>query len=123
MNVEQLIKEQQMETREIVNALLEDGSDPKATYAIEHHFASESFDALEKAAVDAFKAGFAVDDAEELELEDGSIAYCFSAMAEHELSVERIDADSLKLIELAQKHKVLYDCWGTHFVEQGGAAE
>ncbi|SHH95031.1 ribonuclease E inhibitor RraB [Ferrimonas marina] len=117
MNKEQLIAEQQMETREIVQALLDDGSDPQANYNIEHHFAASDFDALEKAAVDAFKAGFAVDDAEELELDDGSIAYCFSAMAEHPLDLERLDKDCESLIELANKHKVLYDGWGTHFVE------
>ncbi|GAA4882039.1 ribonuclease E inhibitor RraB [Ferrimonas pelagia] len=116
-NIEQLIADQQMETREIVNALLADGSDPNATYDIEHHFACEDFDALEKAAVDVFKAGFAVDDAEELELEDGSIAYCFSAMAQHGLEIERLDDDCQGLIQLASKHKVLYDGWGTHFVE------
>ncbi|GAA5192127.1 ribonuclease E inhibitor RraB [Ferrimonas gelatinilytica] len=117
MNKEQLIAEQQMETREIVQALLDDGSDPQATYNIEHHFACADFDALEKVAVDAFKAGFAVDDAEELELDDGSTAYCFSAMAEHGLEIERLDKDCATLIELASKHHVLYDGWGTHFVE------
>lgn len=117
MTAEQLIKEQQMETREIVQALLDDGSKADATYNIEHHFASEDFDALEKLAVDVFKAGFAVEDAEEIELDDGGIAYCFSAIAEHELSVERLDKDCQNLIEMAAKHRVLYDGWGTHFVE------
>ncbi|QIZ78908.1 ribonuclease E inhibitor RraB [Ferrimonas lipolytica] len=119
MTADQLIKEQQMETREIVQALLEDGSKEDAIYSIEHHFASEDFDALEKAAVDVYKAGFEVEDAEEIELEDGDIAYCFSAVVDHELKVERLDKDCAQLIALAEKHKVLYDGWGTHFVEQG----
>ncbi|MGL5707123.1 MAG: ribonuclease E inhibitor RraB, partial [Aeromonas sp.] len=45
------------ETTEIVNELLADGSNPDADYDIEHHFACQDFDRLEKAAVDLFKAG------------------------------------------------------------------
>nr|WP_298441586.1 ribonuclease E inhibitor RraB [uncultured Ferrimonas sp.] len=119
MTAEQLVEEQQMETREIVQALLDDGSKADAIYAIEHHFAAEDFEALEKLAVDVFKAGYQVEDAEEIELDDGDIAYCFSAVAEHELDVERLDKDCNALIEMAAKHKVLYDGWGTHFVETG----
>ena len=57
--------------QETIDALLEDGSQADADYTIEHHFASTDFDVLEKAAVDAFKAGFEVTDAEELILDDG----------------------------------------------------
>ncbi|ADN77476.1 protein of unknown function DUF1260 [Ferrimonas balearica DSM 9799] len=123
MAIEQLIAEQQEETREIVEALLEDGSVKDAQYTIEHHFASADFEALEKVAVDAFKAGFAVEDAEEVELDDGAIVYCFDAVTEHELDIERLDKDCEALIRLAEKHEVLYDGWGTYFVESEDAAE
>ncbi|MBY6188271.1 ribonuclease E inhibitor RraB [Marinobacter hydrocarbonoclasticus] len=117
MAIEQLIAEQQEETREIVEALLADGSVRDAQYTIEHHFASADFDALEKLAVDAFKAGFAVDDAEEVELDDGAIVFCCDAVTEHELDIERLDKDCEALIRLAEKHEVLYDGWGTYFIE------
>ena len=117
LTVAELIAEQQMETREIVQELLDDGSQVDAIYTIEHHFASERFDVLEKLAVDVFKAGYSVEDAEEVELEDGSIAYCFSAVVEHELDIERLNKDCESLIVLADKHKALYDGWGTHFIE------
>ena len=63
--------------QETIEALLEDGSEADADYTIEHHLASNDFDKLEKAAVDAFKAGFEVSDAEELVLDDGGTIFCF----------------------------------------------
>ena len=44
--------------QETVEALIEDGSDVSKAHTIEYHFASADFEILEKAAVDAFKAGF-----------------------------------------------------------------
>ena len=67
MSIERQLKEQLAENREIVEALIADGSEPDAEYTIEHHFSSSNFDRLEKAAVDAFKLGFEVNDAEEME--------------------------------------------------------
>lgn len=58
LSVEELIEIQKEETRDIIQALLEDGSDPDALYEIEHHLFAEDFDKLEKAAVEAFKNGF-----------------------------------------------------------------
>ena len=55
--------------QETIDALLTDGSEADATYTIEHHMACKDFERLEKAAVDAFKAGFEVTDAEEVYLE------------------------------------------------------
>ncbi|TKB56803.1 ribonuclease E inhibitor RraB [Ferrimonas aestuarii] len=117
MTIEQLIAEQQQENQEIIEALLEDGSNPDADYTIEHHFSCANFDKLEKAAVDAFKAGFEVDDAEELELDDGALVFAFDAIIEHKLDLERLNTDCKALIELAEKHGVQYDGWGTYFVE------
>ena len=101
--------------QETIDALLEDGSQADADYTIEHHFASTDFDVLEKAAVDAFKAGFEVTDAEELILDDGETIFCFDAVAERKLDIEKLNADSDTLLKIADKHDVTYDGWGTYF--------
>ena len=101
--------------QETIDALLEDGSQADADYTIEHNFASTDFDVLEKAAVDAFKAGFEVTDAEELILDDGETIFCFDAVAERKLDIEKLNADSDTLLKIADKHDVTYDGWGTYF--------
>ena len=68
--------ELQEETREIITDLLNDGSDPDALYIIEHHIAHYDFDTLEKIAVDAFKAGYEVSEAEEFEDENVAKNLC-----------------------------------------------
>ena len=105
------------ETADIVNELLADGSNPEADYDIEHHFASPDFDRLEKAAVDLFKAGFEVTDAEEVELEDGSTLFCFDATVLGQLNIEAIVADIEKMLPILDKYGVDYDGWGTYFQE------
>jgi hypothetical protein len=102
---------------ETIAALIEDGSDNSQAHTIEYHFASSDFDALEKAAVDAFKAGFEVGDAEELELDDGGEVFCFDAVVERMLDQQVINQDTEKLLAIATKHKVHYDGWGTYFIE------
>lgn len=101
--------------QETIDALLEDGSQADADYTIEHHIASTDFDVLEKAAVDAFKAGFEVTDAEELMLDDGETIFCFDAVVERKLDIERLNADCDSLLKIADKHNVTYDGWGTYF--------
>ncbi|WP_394389505.1 ribonuclease E inhibitor RraB [Shewanella woodyi] len=120
MSIDRLLKAQKQENQEIVTAILGDGSHPDAEYTIEHHFSSNNFDRLEKAAVDAFKAGFEVSDAEEMELEDGSVIYCFDAIASHLLDVELLDKACESLLLLAAKQKVDYDGWGTYFIDEDG---
>ena len=105
--------------QETIDALLEDGSQKDATYTIEHHLASNDFDKLEKAAVDCFKAGFEVTDAEELMLDDGGTIFCFDAVVERELERETLDSDSDALLKIADKHDVQYDGWGTYFMPRG----
>jgi regulator of RNase E activity RraB len=102
--------------KETIEALTEDGSDISLPHTIEHHMAGSDFEALEKAAVDAFKAGFEVTDAEELILDDGGTVFCFDAVVEKQLNVDIFNADSDKLIAIANKHKVYYDGWGTYFL-------
>ena len=116
MSIESQLKAQLAENRDIVQALLDDGSEPDAEYTIEHHFSSYNFDRLEKAAVDAFKLGFEVNDAEEMELEDGSVIFCFDAIAHHKLDIALLDQAAEQLLQLAVKQKVDYDGWGTYFV-------
>ncbi|QLE87033.1 MULTISPECIES: ribonuclease E inhibitor RraB [Shewanella] len=120
MSVAHLLQQQQQENKEIVEAVLADGSNPEAEYTIEHHFSSAKFDALEKAAVELFKLGFEVNDAEELELEDGKVIYCFDAIAYHNLEVALLDKACEELINLAAKLKVDYDGWGTYFIDENG---
>ncbi len=102
-------------TEDTIAALLEDGSDPDALYTIEHHFYDRDFAKLEKLAVELFKLGYEVTDAEEVEFEDGGSAWVFDAIREQSLDTDSIVADAIKLEELAKKHKVEYDGWGTYF--------
>ena len=102
-------------TEDTIAALLEDGSDPDAQYTIEHHFYDKDFAKLEKLAVELFKLGYEVTDAEEVEFEDGGNAWVFDAIREQSLDTDSIVADAIKLEELAKKHHVEYDGWGTYF--------
>ncbi len=115
MSLQQVIADWQEETDFIIQELLADGSDPDAEYTIEHHIASQDFKVLEKAAVDVFKAGFEVSDAEEAELEDGTKLWCFDVIVEAPLAAEGIKRDIEVLAKVADKHKVIYDGWGTYF--------
>ncbi|WP_272672988.1 ribonuclease E inhibitor RraB [Providencia sp. PROV131] len=103
------------ETRLIIEELLEDGSAPDALYAIEHHFSADNFALLEKAAVEAFKLGYEVTDAEELEIETGETLMCCDVISESALNAELIDAQVEQLMKLAEKMGINYDGWGTYF--------
>ena len=103
--------------RETVAALLSDGSNPENLHTIEYHFASKQFQRLEKAAVDLFKTEFEVTDAEELQLDDGSIIYSFDATKDRLLDITKIDQDTEVLLSIAEKYGIVYDGWGTYFVE------
>lgn len=116
----ELLEEQREETRQIIDELLEDGSDPDALYTIEHHFSAESFEALEKAVVDAFKLGYEVTDAEELEVEEGILLLCCDAISEVALNAELIDVQVEQMVALAERHGVNYDGWGTYFEDPDG---
>ena len=110
-------------TNDTVAALLEDGSDPDAEYTIEHHFYDEDFAKLEKLAVEVFKLGFEVTDAEEVEFEDGGNAWVFDAIREQSLDGAAITADAIKLEALARKFGIEYDGWGTYFEGDEGEFE
>ncbi|MCU1795851.1 ribonuclease E inhibitor RraB [Pectobacterium polaris] len=118
-----LLEEQREETRLIIEELLDDGSDPDALYTIEHHFSAEKFEVLEKVAVEAFKLGYEVTDAEELEVEDGVLLMCCDAISEVALKAELIDTQVEQLLALAERHGVNYDGWGTYFEDPDGEGE
>ena len=115
LSVEELIEIQKEDTRDIIQALLEDGSDPDALYDIEHHLFAEDFNTLEKAVVEAFKMGFEVLEAEETEDEDGNKLLCCDATMQSALDAEAIDAQVEKLVNLAEKFDIIYDGWGTYY--------
>ena len=110
----ELLQELANETQDIVEAILEDGSNPDAVYMIEHHLSCDNFDVLEKAAVACFKKGYEVTDPEEVELEDGSIILSFDVVIEMHLDEEAIFEDVEKLVALAQSFDIEYDGWGTY---------
>lgn len=99
-----------------IEALIDDGTDITQAHTIEHHLASKNFDVLEKAAVDAFKAGFEVGDAEELMLDDGGTVFCFDAVVTKKLDVAAFNDDVDKLLKIAEKHNIHYDGWGTYYI-------
>ncbi|MGO1297376.1 MAG: ribonuclease E inhibitor RraB [Vibrio sp.] len=121
LSVEELIEIQKEETRDIIQALLKDGSDPDALYDIEHHFFAEEFATLEKAAVDAFKLGFEVLEAEETEDEEGKKLLCFDATMQSILDPEAIDVQVEKMVHLAEKYDIIYDGWGTYYEDPDGS--
>lgn len=110
----ELLQELADETQDIVEAILEDGSNPNAVYMIEHHISCTDFDLLEKAAVACFKKGYEVTDPEELELEDGSIILAFDVVVEMNLDEQAIFDDVEKLFTLTQSFGIDYDGWGTY---------
>lgn len=104
-------------TEELIEALLEDGSNDEAQHTIEHHFSSPDFEQLEQAAVAAFKMGLDVEEPEEAELEDGTKVFAFDIITEQFLEEDVIKDEVKAMFELAQRCKVDYDGWGTYFEE------
>lgn len=104
-------------TDTLVSELLEDGTNDEVYHTIEHHFASEDFDLLEKAAIAAFKLGLEIEDPEEAELENGDKVFAFDIVTEQMLNAELLRDETQKMFELAQKCNVDYDGWGTYFEE------
>lgn len=111
------MKQWQEFTEEVVDALLQDGSNEEALHTIEHHFSAEDFDTLEKAALEAFNQGFDVTDAEEFETEEGERVFGFDIIIESPLEEELILEDIEKMVALAEKTTTEYDGWGTYFEE------
>lgn len=104
-------------TEALVNELLEDGTNEEVYHTIEHHFASENFDLLEKAAITAFKLGLEIEEPEEAELENGDKVFAFDITTEQMLDASLLREETKTMYELAKKCKVDYDGWGTYFEE------
>lgn len=115
LSVEELIEFQKEETRDIIAALIEDGSDPDALYDIEHHLFAEDLEVLQEAVIEAFKMGFEVLEAEETEDEDGQKVLCCDAIMQSALDPLLIDEQVAKLVDLAEKYDIIYDGWGTFY--------
>ncbi|SQI30623.1 Regulator of ribonuclease activity B [Serratia plymuthica] len=75
---------------------------------------------LEQAAVEAFKLGYEVTDAEELEVEDGTLVMCCDVISEVGLNAELIDTQVEQLLALAERCGVNYDGWGTYYEDPNG---
>ena len=104
-------------TDELVNELLEDGSNDEAMHTIEHHFACSNFETLESAAIGAFKLGHEVEEPEEAVLENGARVFAFDIVTEQYLDEEDIKVETKAMFDLAAKFNVDYDGWGTYFEE------
>lgn len=104
-------------TDALVGELLEDGTNEEVYHTIEHHFASDNFELLEKAAVTAFKLGLEIEEPEEAELENGDKIFAFDVVTEQMLNAQLLRSETTAMFELAQKCKVDYDGWGTYFEE------
>ncbi|MDO9863404.1 ribonuclease E inhibitor RraB [Glaesserella parasuis] len=109
------LTELRQETDEIIKSLLDDGSDPEALYIIEHHIAHHDFDKLEKLVVDAYKLGYEISEAEEVEEENGDLVFVCNIVSEIKLDAELITAQQKELLPLIEKSGAVYEGWGTYF--------
>lgn len=108
---------------DIVEQLLEDGSDPDAWYTIEHHFSHADFTRLERAAIAAFKKGWEVTEAEEAETEDGARVYAFDIISEQPLEADILLDDSMAMLAFAEQQQIEYDGWGTFYEDPDASDE
>lgn len=113
------LTELRQETDEIIENLLADGSDPEALYIIEHHVAHYNFDKLEKLVVDAYKLGYEISEAEEVE-EDGNVLFVCDIVSEINLNADLITAQQKELLPLIEKAGAEYEGWGTYFEDPNG---
>lgn len=109
------LNELRQETDEIIENLLQDGSDPDALYIIEHHVAHRDFDKLEKLVVDAYKLGYEISEAEEVEEENGKVIFVCDIVSEVNLNADIITAQQKELLPLIEKVGAEYEGWGTYF--------
>lgn len=109
------LNELRQETDEIIENLLNDGSDPEALYIIEHHVAHRDFDKLEKLVVDAYKLGYEISEAEEIEEENGKVIFVCDIVSEVNLNADIITAQQKELLPLIEKVGAEYEGWGTYF--------
>ena len=104
-------------TEDLIEALIEDGTNEEVDHTIEHHFSCEDFELFEKAAITAFNMGYDVEEPEEAELETGEKVFAFDIVTEQPLDFDIIADEAKKMFELAKQCQVDYDGWGTYFEE------
>lgn len=104
-------------TNDIVEQLLEDGSNPEAMYGIEHHFVAFDEQQAEYALNQAFKKGWTISEVEQAETEDGETVFCFDVESECPLDEVIIFEEVEKMLAFADEQELEYDGWGTHFEE------
>ncbi|WP_440874474.1 ribonuclease E inhibitor RraB [Thalassotalea sp. PLHSN55] len=114
---DQAMQEWVEHTQELINALIEDGTNEEVHHTIEHHFSSVDFDLLEKAAVTAFKMGYEIEEPEEAELENGDKVFAFDIVTEQALEFDIIIDETEAMFNLAKQCNIDYDGWGTYFEE------
>ena len=104
-------------TNDIVEQLLEDGSNEEAMYVIEHHFVATNAEEADAAMQKGFLNGWDISELEQMEEEDGQIVFCFDVETECPLDEEIIHEEVESMVEFAKNHKLEYEGWGTHFEE------
>ncbi|WP_115717668.1 ribonuclease E inhibitor RraB [Gallaecimonas mangrovi] len=117
MSLAARLEAQRQDNQDILDALTEDGADLSEEFVVEHHFACANFDKLEKLAIEVFKLGFDVSDAEEMR-EGRNILFCFDAVREGQLVIDELNEDTDTLMKLADRFGVDYDGWGTFFGDE-----
>ncbi|MFW9273001.1 ribonuclease E inhibitor RraB, partial [Glaesserella parasuis] len=80
-----------------------------------HHIAHHDFDKLEKLVVDAYKLGYEISEAEEVEEENGDLVFVCNIVSEIKLDAELITAQQKELLPLIEKSGAVYEGWGTYF--------
>ena len=104
-------------SNDIIEQLIEDGSNTEAMYGIEHHFVAETADAADKAQQAAFLKGWDISEIEQVETEDGELVFCFDVDTECPLDEILINEEVEEMVAFAEAHDLEYDGWGTHFEE------
>lgn len=102
-------------TNDIVEQLLEDGSNEEAMYVIEHHFVANNAEEADLAMQQGFLNGWDISELEEMEEEDGQIVFCFDVETQCPLDEEIIQEEVVEMIAFAGNNKLEYEGWGTHF--------
>ena len=104
-------------TNDIVEQLIEDGSNTEAMYEIEHHFVATTPEQADEALQQAFLKGWNVSELEQLETEDGEMVYCFDVDTECPLGEVIINEEVTEMLSFSESNNLEYDGWGTHFEE------
>lgn len=102
-------------TNDIVEQLIEDGSNTEAMYVIEHHFVAFDAEEADQAMQQGFLNGWDVSELEEGETEEGQKVFCFDVETECPLDEVIIFEEVTDMVAFAEKNKLEYDGWGTHF--------